>query len=75
MWVMRMAQSAEDGSMPMIAACFDPSTENGSFWAPTKFFECKGPAGKIEFDKDSQNEESKKLLWELSEEACGKLTV
>lgn len=75
MWFMRMAQSAEDGSMPIIAACFDPTTENRSFWAPTKnSFEATGPAGKIEYDKDSQNEESKKLLWELSEEACGELT-
>lgn len=72
---MRMAQSAEDGSMPIVAACFDPSTENGSFWAPTNSFGFKGPAGKIEYDKGSQNEESKKLLWKLSEEACGNFII
>lgn len=72
MWFMRLSQSQEDGSMPIIAACFDPTTENGSFWAPSKFGGLKGPATKIEYDKKSKDRNSHKILWQLSEEACGK---
>jgi len=69
MWFMRMAQSPEDGSMPIIAACFDPSTTNGSFWGPAKSM--KGQAVQIEFEAGSLNAASKDLLWKKSEEACG----
>ena len=72
---MRLAQSQEDGSMPIVAACFDPSTENGSFWAPSKWGGIKGPAAKIEFEKASLNEDSKTVLWEKSELACGELEL
>jgi hypothetical protein len=69
--ILLLAQSTEDGSMPIVAACFDPSTENGSFWAPSKFGGFRGPAKKITFDKASTDESNKSMLWELSEEACG----
>jgi len=75
MWIMRFAQSAEDGSMPMVAACFDPSSENGSFWAPSKNGQTIGPVKKIDFEKDSKNEDSKTMLWEVSEEACGVFNI
>jgi len=68
MWFMRMAQSQEDGSMPIIAGCFDSSTKNGSFWAPKRGF--SGPAVQIEFDKASKKEESMNMLWVTSEESC-----
>jgi hypothetical protein len=71
MWIMRMAQSQEDGSMPIAAACFDPTTTNGSMWQPKNMGAMKGPAIKVEMDKLSTNEASRKLLWEKSEEACG----
>ncbi len=34
MWIMLMAQSCEDGTMPILAAAFDESTKNGDFWGP-----------------------------------------
>ena len=70
MWIMRLGQSQEDGSMPICAACFDPTAENGSFWAPSKMGGLRGPAKKIAVDKLSLNEQSRKMLWEKSEEAC-----
>jgi hypothetical protein len=66
---MFMAQSAEDGAMPIVAACFDPKTENKSFWMPSGMM--TGPAKLKPFDKASMDANSKKLLWETSEEACG----
>ncbi len=73
MWFMRMAQSQEDGSMLIAAACFDPSTTNGSMWQPNNYGALKGPAIKVEMDKLSTNEASRKLLWELSfvDSICG----
>jgi len=72
---MRLSQSQEDGSMPILAACFDPSTTNGSFWAPKKMGGIFGPAAIIKYDKLSLNVDSKNLLWEKSEEACGKFSI
>ena len=75
MWMMRMAQSAEDGTMPLAAACFDPSTENGDFWEPANVANMVGPAIKVPYDKLSADPESRKLLWNKSEEACGSFEV
>ena len=75
MWIMRMAQSAEDGTMPLAAACFDPSTENGDFWEPGNRGNLVGPAIKVPYDKLSVDPESRKLLWDKSEEACGSFEV
>jgi NAD(P)-dependent dehydrogenase (short-subunit alcohol dehydrogenase family) len=43
MWIMWFAQSAEDGTMPLAAACFDQSTNNGDFWEPEGSGNMKGP--------------------------------
>jgi NAD(P)-dependent dehydrogenase (short-subunit alcohol dehydrogenase family) len=75
MWFMRLAQSAEDGAMPLVAACFDPSMENGDFWAPANSGNMNGPAVKVEWDKLSNDPESAKLLWKESEEACGAFEI
>jgi NAD(P)-dependent dehydrogenase (short-subunit alcohol dehydrogenase family) len=75
MWIMRFAQSAEDGTMPLAAACFDPSTNNGDFWEPEGSGNMKGPAVKVEYDKLSSDEASRKMLWEKSEEACGEFKI
>lgn len=73
MWIMLMAQSQEDGSMPITAAAFDERTKNGDFWGPETRF--KGKAVKIEYEENSTNEESKKVLWEASEAALGTFTA
>jgi protochlorophyllide reductase len=75
MWFMRFAQSQEDGSMPIVAACFDPSTKNGAFWAPGNMGGFKGPTKQIAFDKLSKDAASRKLLWEKSEEAVGAFKI
>jgi NAD(P)-dependent dehydrogenase (short-subunit alcohol dehydrogenase family) len=74
-WFMRFSQSAEDGAMPVLAACFDPSTNNGDFWEPQNRGNLIGPAVKVPWDKMSKNPENAKLLWKESEEACGAFTI
>lgn len=74
-WIMHMSQSAEDGAMPLLASCFDPSTENGDFWEPNGFANMRGPATKVKWDSLSLKQENSKLLWEKSEEACGKFNI
>jgi len=75
MCIMKMAQSAEDGTMPILAACFDPTTKNGDFWEPANMGNMKGPAVKVSWDKLSSDEKSRKLLWEKSEEVCGEFKI
>lgn len=66
-------QSAEDGSMPFLMACFDPSTENGDLFEPAEGW--SGPAVKVEYDEFSSDATSRKVLWELSEVACGNFAM
>jgi NAD(P)-dependent dehydrogenase (short-subunit alcohol dehydrogenase family) len=76
--IMKIAQSAEDGAMPILAACFDSSTENGDFWEPYGgmiYRGIKGPATKVALDKLTANEEFRTMLWEESEKACGKFEI
>lgn len=75
MWIMRMSQSAEDGTMPLLKACFCPSVSNGDFYEPRDRGHMVGPAVKVEYDKLSLDEESRRMLWEKSEDACGKFDI
>jgi NAD(P)-dependent dehydrogenase (short-subunit alcohol dehydrogenase family) len=68
-----MYHSAEDGSMPILTACFDPSTENGDLFEPADVW--TGPTAKVEYDEFSLDPQSRKVLWELSEAACGKFEI
>jgi hypothetical protein len=69
------AQSAEDGTLPLMAACFDKTTENGDFWEPSNRTRFYGPPTKVTFDKHSLNEEQRSMLWTKSEEVCGEFKV
>jgi len=73
--IMRISQSMEDGAMPLLAACFDTSTENGDFWEPTHMGAMYGPAGKVKQDKQTMDPKNAKLLWEASEYACGTFRI
>lgn len=84
MWIMKYAQSAEDGTMPLLNACFSPETVNGDFWEPKGNMGVmgmfgpsgfKGPAAKVQYDKNSSDEKQQAMLWEKSEEAVGKFEI
>jgi NAD(P)-dependent dehydrogenase (short-subunit alcohol dehydrogenase family) len=75
MWIMRFAQSREDGTMPVLAACFSPDTANGDFWDAAHYGHMSGPAVQVPLDKYTNDPENHKLLWKESEEACGSFEI
>jgi hypothetical protein len=75
MWIMHFSQSAEDGTLPLLFACFSPETGNGDFWEPNGIGGMRGAPAKVEYGKHSTDADQQKMLWEQSEEACGKFEV
>jgi len=67
----RFAQTAEDGTMPILAACI--LSENGDFWDP--YWGVSGKAVKKQYHKLDVDEGSRKIVWEKSEEAVGKFEL
>lgn len=74
-FVMMMMQSAEDGTMPLLTAMFGANAKNGDFYEPNGIGGFSGKVTKINFDKNSKDKAQQQILWEKSEEACGKFTV
>lgn len=73
--VVKFGQSAKDGALPLLACCFDPKTDNGDFWEPAGMFQSYGPPVKVVYDKNSLDEQQRKMLWKVSEEACGEFKI
>jgi NAD(P)-dependent dehydrogenase (short-subunit alcohol dehydrogenase family) len=73
--IMRMAQSSQDGTLPLLAACFDPTTVSGDFWEASYFQNLYGPPGKVKFDKNSLDANQRTMLWKKSEDACGEFKL
>ena len=73
-WIMKYGQSGEDGTMPLVQCCFGEGSENGDFWEPqTKSMgmRMKGLPQKFPLEPICTKAESRKILWEESEKACG----
>lgn len=66
-----MAQSVEDGTMPLLAAAFSPKATTGTFWAPSQRMELVGPPQNTPIEDRSKNDEACELLWKTSEAATG----
>ena len=75
MWTRIMSQSAEDGAMPLLQCAFGTEVESGDFWEPSHYMNTVGPAIKVKLSKECTDEGSQKMLWEASEEACGKFAI
>jgi NAD(P)-dependent dehydrogenase (short-subunit alcohol dehydrogenase family) len=74
MWIMKLvAQSAEDGGMPLLTACFAPRVENGDFYEPENGI--RGLPVHKPMDKNSANVQQQEMLWEMSEEACRTFSI
>ncbi|CAJ1355509.1 unnamed protein product [Effrenium voratum] len=72
-WVMRWAQSGEDGTMPLLHCCLAAGLESGDFFEPNNRW--TGPPKKFVLDKICLKEDSRKMLWEESEKACGEWKI
>lgn len=75
MWTRVMAQSAEDGTMPLLQAAYGPTTACGDFIEPMNRGHMVGPAVKVEVAKECADKDSRTTLWEASEEACGAFNI
>ena len=69
-WIMRFAQSAEDGTMPLLTAVAAPGVANGAFWEPAGM---TGPAVQKPLTAEalSGDPAARALLWAESEKAVG----
>jgi NAD(P)-dependent dehydrogenase (short-subunit alcohol dehydrogenase family) len=74
-FIQSLMQSAEDGTMPLLVAMFGTETKNGDFYEPRNMNGFYGKPTKIQFDKKSSSKEQQQMLWEKSEEACGKFSI
>jgi NAD(P)-dependent dehydrogenase (short-subunit alcohol dehydrogenase family) len=63
---MNLLQSAEDGAMPLLAAMFGTDAKNGDFYEPNGFNGLYGKPTKVNFDKNSSNQEQQQMLWKTS---------
>lgn len=68
---LRLAQSAEDGTMPILSACM--MSENGDFWDPK--YGLAGKAVKKIYNKLDLDEDNRNIVWEKCEEAVGKFVT
>mmetsp|Transcript_41999 Transcript_41999/g.47847 ORF Transcript_41999/g.47847 Transcript_41999/m.47847 type:complete len:86 (+) Transcript_41999:1-258(+) len=79
LWSRRFfGQSQDDGTMPLLQACFGPSTDNGDFWEPSLRFNTIGPAQKVDLSVESTTDTeqtSREALWKASEAACGPFSL
>ena len=71
-WIMKFGQSAEDGTMPLLQCCVGPATQSGEFIEPSRMGNMKGEPG-VATKRSAKEVEpaATKLLWEVSEKACG----
>lgn len=69
-WIMRWAQSAEDGAIPLIKCVASPDVESGRLYEPPGM---TGMPHTVNLDAEaiSANPESREILWRQSESACG----
>ncbi|CAE8611875.1 unnamed protein product [Polarella glacialis] len=75
LWIMKYAQSSEDGAMPLLHCCAGAGVESGDFWEPRGMATLTGLPKKIQLESICTNLESRKMLWTESEAACGEFTI
>ncbi len=69
-WIMRFAQSAEDGAMPLLTCMLAAGVRSGELYEPAGM---TGLAARVDLDAEaiSANPASRAMLWAESERACG----
>lgn len=83
-WFLKLAQSPEDGTLPILTCAFGLNAGNGKpevkvpsgdLMAPANRGECSGPPVKCKLDAKCRSVDAAKMLWEESEKACGPFTI
>ena len=70
-WIMAFAQSAEDGTMPLLHCCVSPEVKHGELWEPTGLGAIKGPPVRVAMEKMCTDSAACATLWAESEKAVG----
>jgi NAD(P)-dependent dehydrogenase (short-subunit alcohol dehydrogenase family) len=70
-WMMRFAQSAEDGTIPLLKCCVDPEVKNGQFYEPRGMMALSGMPHLVQLEAICTRPADRVVLWEESEKACG----
>lgn len=66
-----LAQTDEQGALPVLYACNDPAVQNGDYFGPDGFMEISGSPRKAEAKPHARNAELAKKLWLASESLTG----
>jgi len=64
------AQSAADGSLPLLMACISPEIKGGMYAGPSLTSESKGPPQICQLGGSAKNKAMAADLWNYSEECC-----
>ena len=70
-WIMRFAQSAEDGTMPLLTCMLENGVESGSFYEPGGGMTGLAVKGNLAAEKLAGDKAAREMLWKESEAACG----
>eukprot|EP00927_Polykrikos_kofoidii_P024310 TRINITY_DN22122_c0_g1_i1.p1 TRINITY_DN22122_c0_g1~~TRINITY_DN22122_c0_g1_i1.p1 ORF type:complete len:371 (+),score=59.62 TRINITY_DN22122_c0_g1_i1:54-1115(+) len=68
---MKNAQSAADGSLPLLMACIDESVKGGMYTGPGGKQEMKGAPKLCQFGGSARDAAMAQELWSFSEKSCG----
>ena len=69
-WIMKyLAQSAEDGTMPLLTCVVAPEVSGGELYEPLII---TGAPRRKKLEKTRVDEKNRKTLWEMSEKAAGR---
>eukprot|EP00929_Paragymnodinium_shiwhaense_P121767 TRINITY_DN9413_c0_g2_i1.p2 TRINITY_DN9413_c0_g2~~TRINITY_DN9413_c0_g2_i1.p2 ORF type:complete len:131 (-),score=15.54 TRINITY_DN9413_c0_g2_i1:439-831(-) len=64
------AQSAADGSLPLLRCCVDPKARGGVYYGPSAFLETRGPPKEVHIGGTGRNKRMASDLWRYSEDCC-----
>ncbi|CAE7515263.1 unnamed protein product, partial [Symbiodinium necroappetens] len=74
-FMMRFAQTGEDGTMPLLKCCVGEGLQSGEFYEPDFWVAIRGKPKKIKMEPVCMKLESRQILWEESEKACGPFNI
>lgn len=74
-FMMRFAQTGEDGTMPLLKCCVGEGLQSGEFYEPDGWVAIRGKPKKIKMEPVCMKLESRQILWEESEKACGPFNI
>jgi hypothetical protein len=66
-----IAQSAEQGALPLLYAATATDVEGGTYYGPSGFMDMRGSPERQESNEESHDEADAARLWDVSEKLTG----